>query len=87
MSLFGEVAPVSRDEELGDSPRQKTLADVDHAYHLWNDDSAIDALINELAAASVYSFDTETTGLDAMDAEIVGNARFARNRARHGMCP
>ncbi len=74
MSLFGEVATVSQsDEELGDeAPVQKTLADVDHAYHLVNDDSAIDALINELAAASVYSFDTETTGLDAMDAEIVG---------------
>ncbi|MGF1564666.1 MAG: DNA polymerase I [Flavobacteriales bacterium] len=75
MSLFGDdsVEPAIRDEGAQENtPQHHTLADWPHSYHLVNDDAAIDALIERLKAAPVYCFDTETSALDVMDADLVG---------------
>ena len=41
-------------------------------YHLVNTASALDKLLNRLSAAKSFAFDLETTGLNAMTAQLVG---------------
>lgn len=43
-------------------------------YHLIKDESDLKELANKLAKANAFCFDTETTGTDAMTAELVGIA-------------
>jgi len=50
----------------------KTLADVEVNYQLAETEAEQQALVNRLATASEFAFDTETTGLDAMAARVVG---------------
>jgi DNA polymerase-1 len=50
----------------------KKLADVPHTYACVTTDAQVDALLGELTAASVWSFDTETTGLDPRHDRLVG---------------
>lgn len=72
MSLFADEAPSAAAAAEDRESALQTLADVPHEYHLVNDDEAINALINRLEQAELYSFDTETTALNAMEAELVG---------------
>lgn len=60
-------APVDS-EETGHSQ----LADTEHTYTLVQDSIALDALIKELEACTCFAFDTETTGLNTMTADLVG---------------
>ena len=60
-------APVDA-EETGHSQ----LADTEHTYTLVQDSVALDALIKELEACTCFAFDTETTGLNTMTADLVG---------------
>ncbi|TRZ51424.1 MAG: DNA polymerase I [Dehalococcoidia bacterium] len=41
-------------------------------YHIVNTTSALDELLSRLSAARSFAFDTETTSLDAMSAQLVG---------------
>ncbi|MCK5429641.1 MAG: hypothetical protein KAI94_09245, partial [Anaerolineales bacterium] len=41
-------------------------------YHLVDTDEALDKLISELKQTDSFAFDTETTSIDAMQAELVG---------------
>ncbi|MBS1636748.1 MAG: DNA polymerase I [Bacteroidetes bacterium] len=50
----------------------KTIADTDHHYELTDTPEKIKELISLLDTATEFCFDTETTGLNAIDAEIVG---------------
>lgn len=50
----------------------KTLEQVPHQYHTIATEEALQQLINTLSAADTFCFDTETTGLNALDAELVG---------------
>lgn len=78
MSLFGtedeQTASAATEEEAAEGEQNplQSLADVKHAYTLVSADEDILILLNRLEAAPLFSFDTETTGLDAMSAEIVG---------------
>ncbi len=54
------------------SPEIKNISNTDHEYFLIDDDDKINALIKELAAQKEISFDTETTNIDANNAELVG---------------
>lgn len=47
-------------------------ADESNEYYLINDEENLDKLISKLEEKTIFSFDTETTGLDIMHAEIVG---------------
>ncbi len=50
----------------------KTAADTPHTYHLVDTDEAMWDLAALLGCASAFAFDTETTGLNPMQAELVG---------------
>lgn len=50
----------------------KTIADTEHNYILADDDKKINDLISVLKSAKEYCYDSETTGLDTIEAELVG---------------
>ena len=52
--------------------RQKTLQDTEHTYVLIDNLKDASALCGNLLTFPVVAFDTETTGIDAMSAEMVG---------------
>ena len=49
-----------------------TLASVPHTYILVDTEEKLQALIQKLAMAEAFAFDTETTGIDPIVAELVG---------------
>jgi DNA polymerase-1 len=61
--------PEVSEEKLVNAP---TLSTTPHDYQLAQTTEEIDALIGQLMQQSTFSFDTETTGLDANLAELVG---------------
>ena len=59
--------------DLGEaSVADKNINNTPHNYILLNDDKAIQQFINSAIKLSELCFDTETTGIDANDAELVG---------------
>ncbi|OYU83959.1 MAG: DNA polymerase I [Flavobacterium sp. BFFFF2] len=71
--LFGFYETASADE----APRvsaYKTLENTDHLYQLVDSPFAISLLVKSLLQQTNVCFDTETTGLDALNAELVGLA-------------
>jgi DNA polymerase-1 len=70
--LFGFV-----DEESGENgvtPAYATLENTEHFYQLIQGDLPIKLLMQNLMSQTSVCFDTETTGLDALHAELVGIA-------------
>jgi DNA polymerase I len=67
-SLEHSEAPAS--EGFGEA--SKNINNTPHQYFLINDDDAIKALVNTLQSQNEICFDTETTGIDANEAELVG---------------
>lgn len=59
---------VAESEESGYS----NLSSSTHTYTLVQDSNGLDALMTALAEAECFAFDTETTGLNTMTAELVG---------------
>ncbi len=53
---------------------ENNITNVKHTYHLVDDKTSRQKLISDLKKQSVISYDTETTGLDAHQAELVGIA-------------
>jgi len=78
--LFGAPAPNTNNiatNESGETEEIVIVADKNihntfHAYDLVDTDEKIEQLLKELAKAKEICFDTETTGLDANIAKIVG---------------
>jgi DNA polymerase-1 len=50
----------------------KTIADTEHNYILVDDDAKLEALLVLLKVATEYCYDSETTSLDTLEAELVG---------------
>ncbi|MBI1221949.1 MAG: DNA polymerase I [Bacteroidetes bacterium] len=78
VDLFNQPGPdaaqtqtheVTEEEELVEI---HTIHDVEHHYELVDTQEKIEALISALKKANFYCFDTETTSLDALSAELVG---------------
>lgn len=67
-SLFG-AEELSTVEEIK-SIRNST--NVDHQYHLLEDEQQIIELVEKLEKVTKFCFDTETTGVDANNCELVG---------------
>jgi DNA polymerase I len=76
-------AAVERGEEVGagdevttaegPAPHQaKTISNTPHTYHSVVGEAAIQQLVEKLRGYKEICFDTETTGIDANDVEIVG---------------
>lgn len=69
--LFDEIHGTGESGEINANP-YATLADTEHFYQSVEGDFAIKLLVNNLLKQSVVSFDTETTGIDPITAELVG---------------
>lgn len=68
ISLFGdETTPIGVSQH-------KTIADVEHEYHLVDTPEKRAALIKKLAQQKAFCFDTETTGLNPRTCELIGLA-------------
>ncbi len=76
--LFGgvqEEKPAIQPEEVkqeGGLLAEKNIHNTPHSYHLVEGSAAIDDLIKTLKKENEISFDSETTGIDANDAALVG---------------
>jgi DNA polymerase-1 len=74
-SLFQEQG-----SETGtNSSHLQTLKDIEHDYHCANNPELIADLIDKLINQPAFCFDTETTSINAIDAELVGMA-FSWNK-------
>lgn len=75
-NLFGDVSnqsasvesPVNNEYQIA----KKNISNVDHDYIVTDTEEKITSLIQTLEKAELISFDTETTGIDAHSAELVG---------------
>ncbi|MGF2412368.1 DNA polymerase I [Ferruginibacter sp.] len=81
MDLFGNVieqpqapAPASGNDDTEETTMavDKNINNTPHDYILANTDELINELTNKLINQQEICFDTETTGIDANDAELVG---------------
>lgn len=70
-TLFGNPLSVIPEETLS---QFKTIDQVDHRYELVNDFEGVKKLAEILSGLKEFCFDTETTGLDPIESEIVGIA-------------
>jgi len=77
--LFGNsqatsASPKSKTAQTNYSIAKNNIENVKHEYILVQTDQEIEKLIKELSKYKEISFDTETTGIDANKAELVGLA-------------
>jgi DNA polymerase-1 len=71
-SLFDAAVDAEEDEEGGSTVVYKTIQEVPHEYHIADSVSSIETLLAELNAATEFCFDTETTDVESLHAELVG---------------
>lgn len=55
-----------------DTPQPEVTAPEDVTYHLIDDEKGVDKLEKKLAQLTGFAFDTETTSLNTLEAELVG---------------
>lgn len=74
MSLFGASDEMlSEETTLVEEPKNySTIYTKPHSYHIISTDEEIEGLVRYLLQLKEFCFDTETTKLDAITAEIVG---------------
>jgi len=82
MSIFGnseeevskpDLSGKTQTPEAVEAPVElKTIADIKHNYTLVDSPEELQKLVATLSKSKEFSFDTETTGLDPIQAEIVG---------------
>ncbi|RXK47593.1 DNA polymerase I [Aquirufa rosea] len=81
MDMFGSPSPSEASfttESNGDEDESEAftsfanLENTPHQYHLVQGEAAIKGLISYLSRQSSFCFDTETTNINAIDAELVG---------------
>jgi DNA polymerase-1 len=72
LSMFGGSQEDHSNQEDGNI--KKTISEVKHNYILANSEAEIADLIKKLNKSTEFCFDTETTGIDAVEADLVGLA-------------
>ena len=78
--LFGGFATDVQEEKT--ESKQTTLSDIEHKYILVDNQEIEDNLLRIILSQKEVCFDTETTGTDPMNADIVGMSfSFAENEA------
>jgi DNA polymerase I len=98
MDLFGNIiepvaqpikaATPNNDTDEAALSIDKNINNTPHNYVLLNDDAAINKFISVAIKQKEICFDTETTGIDANDAELVGMSfSFAPGEAYYVPCP
>ncbi len=70
--LFGNEIASSGNEEENIPKNLNTIADTQHNYILVDDEKKLNELLALLSSVTEFCFDTETTGVDANNAEVVG---------------
>jgi DNA polymerase I len=74
--LFSDPDLFSSPNESGESQEQvinyKTISDVEHTYELVDSAEKVAALVSLLEQNTEYCFDSETTSLNTIEAELVG---------------
>lgn len=91
-SLFGDTNETQTKEEPKNEPEYKVaendINNTRHRYILCNNKDSITALILQLEKQKAFSFDTETTGIDANEAELVGlSFAFVAHEAYYAPVP
>lgn len=69
--FFGSTTE-TLNEEAEAEPVYNTIANTEHNYILVDDEKKLDDLISLLKSSKEYCYDSETTGLDTIEAELVG---------------
>ena len=84
-----EVDPIAADEQQEPViSSAKNINNTPHEYILTETETAIQKLITELELQTEICFDTETTGLDANDCELVGMSfSYQPSKAFYIPCP
>lgn len=78
--LFGGFVTDVQEEKV--ESKQTTLSDIAHKYILVDNQEIEDNLLRNILSQKEVCFDTETTGTDPMNADIVGMSfSFAENEA------
>ncbi|MEY4525172.1 MAG: DNA-directed polymerase [Bacteroidota bacterium] len=77
MDMFGSPAPAAAsapemEEEEVSTTSYSNLSNTAHQYHLVQGENAIKSLISFLDRQDAFCFDTETTSLVAIEAQLVG---------------
>lgn len=95
--LFGNAMEITetKPEEVKPAKEEKTglaadknISNTSHKYFLVEGDDAIKELVKNLSAQKEISFDTETTNIDANEAELVGlSFSFTKSEAYYVHCP
>ncbi len=70
--LFGNSVGEANSEEEKIPTNLNTIADTEHNYILVDDEKKLNDLLQLLSSSKEFCFDTETTGIDANNAEVVG---------------
>lgn len=79
-NLFGFFADESTTEQK--NPNLRRLEDLNYDYQLIDKEGKIDDFLRIILTKDILSLDTETTGTDAMSAELVGMSfSYAENQA------
>lgn len=95
--LFGNIVEEAKPEpkpaknfeqEDGSITADKNINNTQHTYEAVEGDKAIKDLVKELSKHTEICFDTETTGIDANDAELVGlSFSVTPTKAYYVPCP
>ncbi|HET6989916.1 MAG TPA: DNA polymerase I [Bacteroidia bacterium] len=73
MDIFGHTGSTEEEkEETEEEKNYDTIEKVKHKYHLADTAAKRKELVAELGKLKQFCFDTETTGLDTLTAELVG---------------
>lgn len=71
--LFSNEEFTAPSEKEAEKPKDlKTIADVKHQYHLITDQKDVDTLISKLEKSKCFCFDTETTDIEPINADLLG---------------
>lgn len=72
--LFGNpiATKITRTAKKLNKPADQTIETVNHTYHLVETPGQRAALVEQLRQQKIFCFDTETTGLNTSEAELVG---------------
>lgn len=69
--LFGQLVSPEK-EEVSETNLMETIETWPHTYHLADTPEKIDDLLSVLTQSEAFCFDTETTSLSEMEAQLVG---------------
>ncbi|MDD2792261.1 MAG: DNA polymerase I [Sediminibacterium sp.] len=82
------IIPETAEEEPAGMIATRNIENTDHDYRLINEREAIVAFVESMKGYTEICFDTETTGTDANNAELVGlSFSVEKNKAFYIPCP